>query len=1713
MRSILPRLLIPATIILVTAAGVEAATVAKPSFNKQHGFYDSSFSVRITSSTSGATIRYTTDGSKPTSSHGTAISNGGYVSISTTTPLRAVGCKSGMTTSHIFTQTYIFLSHVLNQTRPSGYPATFGDNAGDYDMDPNIVNSSSYSGTIKNDLKAIPTLSIVAPVYEFFGTGFYWKGGGGGGQNTLEVGVSAELIYADGRAGFQIDAGMKTHSWAKSKRTLRLLFKSNYGGPSTLNYPFFGDAPLNSGSAASTFGKLILRAGGNDGWLNGWFTDCRDVTYLKDQWHRDTQIAMSGAGARGTFVHLYINGLYWGVYNPIERPDARFAATYFGGSKSDYYAGNMGHDAHDAISGSRSRFDSMISRANQDLSGSTAYNTMKQYLDIDQYIDYMISWLYTGGGDWMEGNQPNYTYQYVNNYYVGNKNNGPVKYYVWDGETAWHSSQDVTAKCVGRFNDGAWVKPQLLANYYDSRHKWIARPFRGLWRNADFRDRWAQRVYMHCYNGGVLTDSNSRSRWNKLRSYVDQAMVGESARWGDHKRDYKDSGAPVFNRNTHFRGACNTVYNMMGGNVSQLIAALRAHSLHGYPLYPATHPTVDPPPDPPSSLSAAAQSSTSIRVSWTDNSDDETGFKIDRRQSGTDPWVRIAEPGANATTRTDTGLTAGTTYYYKVKAFNAAGNSGYSNTAEATTQDNAPAIAVSTTSIEVSCAQGSDAASETFQVWNAGGSTLAYQMTDNTSKLSVSPASGSSSDSADKQTHTVIFTTADLAVGVYDRIITVADDGSGAANGPVTIDVRINVIETAPATPSGLVASAQSTTAIRLSWTDNSDNETGFKIDRRQSGTSGWTRIAEPGADTTAHNDTGLTVATKYYYMVKAYNGAGNSAYSNTGDATTQDNAPAIAVSTTSIQVSCVAGTDATSETFDVWNSGGGTLAYQITDNTSKLSVSPVSGSSADSSDQQTHTVTFTTANLAAGVYDRTITVADDGSGAANSPVTIDVQITVTEAPPVAPSGFAADMLSQTEVRLTWTDLPNETQYMLRKSLDGIDWYAIPQVYPAADTTRYTDSGLDPDTTYHYKLRGINDGGYGPYCSPISVTTAAPVPPEIAVSVTSIAVSCAQGTDAASETFQVWNSGGSTLAYQVSDNTSKLVVAPDSGTSTGSGDQQTHTVTFTTANLAVGVYDRTITVADDGSGADNGPLTIAVQITVLAPAPFTAYNDLCWVDGETTANITILSAGQNGLLVNRQTGDPTPVTLTLSGGGSAIASQGAPANAGTDAHTVFDGNVGLNGLIGYTATDLVLAFSGLNSALRYEVVLFGNRDRSDYTARTTTVVLSGAEPGFRNESTTGVPISTTTAPNDTTIVGNGYNTVNGHVARYTAIEPGADGSILLTVSDYTSKFYVNALMLRATEPSSQETLVAKGSTWRYRRGTAEPSAPLYAWRATPAFDDSAWDTGAAPFGYGPLSYGTSPDMRYNYPTLFLRQTFALANPGAVAALALDVDYDDGFILWLNGEEIARVNVQGAAGNAIAHDQTCSGYVSGNSTRYTKTCETAEIPELGQSNVVAVQLFNNTLGSGDAMFDLSLAVTEHEIAASADADGNGLDDTWESAVGTSQGAEVDEDNDGLSNYEEWVAGTAGGDPGSHFDVHVSVSSSGLLVSFLAREATGPGYTGLQRRYTLESRPGLGAEAAWSPVAGYADILGQGQTAVYTNTAPAVPMVYRGRVWLE
>jgi hypothetical protein len=131
----------------------------------------------------------------------------------------------------------------------------------------------------------------------------------------------------------------------------------------------------------------------------------------------------------------------------------------------------------------------------------------------------------------------------------------------------------------------------------------------------------------------------------------------------------------------------------------------------------------------------------------------------------------------------------------------------------------------------------------------------------------------------------------------------------------------------APTAPSALVLSSITSSSIQLSWTDNSSNETGFKVERSPDNST-WTQITTVSTPTTAYNNTGLSPSTQYYYRVRAYNGTGDSAYTAVANATTSATATVPAAPNSLVAQPAIFGG---ADDIDlIWEDVPGELGYKI---------------------------------------------------------------------------------------------------------------------------------------------------------------------------------------------------------------------------------------------------------------------------------------------------------------------------------------------------------------------------------------------------------------------------------------------------------------------------------------------------------------------------------------------------------------------------------------------------------------------------------------------------------------------------------------------------------------------------------------------------------------------------------------------------------------
>jgi len=469
-------------------------------------------------------------------------------------------------------------------------------------------------------------------------------------------------------------------------------------------------------------------------------------------------------------------------------------------------------------------------------------------------------------------------------------------------------------------------------------------------------------------------------------------------------------------------------------------------------------------PSAPTSLSATTVSNSQINLSWTDNANNETGFKIERKTGSGGTYAQIATVGANVTTYNNTGLTSSTTYYYRVCSTNASGDSGFSNESNASTQsessssyssidigtstqgstsDNSGIITVQGSGAEIGgtsdgfryvyqnnltgeiemiarvesftasnsnalaglmIRQGIGASDYHYSIYISQGLIITSKYRNNASWSYTGTAGTAGLPIWLKITKSTapnnIITTYTSNDGVNwtqrwqdwfgsnitepftaGLVVTANQNGSLATATFSNITWPNGTTPSTPNIPGTLSANTLSSSQINLSWTDNSNNETGFKIERKTGAGGSYAQIATVGANVTSYNNTGLTAATAYYFRVRATNSTGDSGYSNEANASTFDN------------------------------------------------------------------------------------------------------------PPVAPSALSANEISTSQINLGWVDnANNETGFKIeRKTGAGGTYAQIATV--GANVTSYNNTGLTAATTYYYRVRATNSTGDSGYSNETNATT------------------------------------------------------------------------------------------------------------------------------------------------------------------------------------------------------------------------------------------------------------------------------------------------------------------------------------------------------------------------------------------------------------------------------------------------------------------------------------------------------------------------------------------------------------------------------------------------------------------------------------------------
>jgi hypothetical protein len=568
-------------------------------FDHNRGFYENNFDLTLSTTPPGLTIRYTKDGTDPTTSS-TAIQGTSPVTIHVDPAnangrdrapgycVRAVAIQADTAATKVITHTYLFVNRVVELSPDGLLPGPgwlkINNSSGQsisYGMDPQVCNNSQYKDKMVPALTDIPTFSMVMDLKDLFDAekGIYVNATQYGRE--WERPCSIELIYPDGTEGFQINCGVRIRGgWSRNnsnpKRAFRCFFRKEYG-EAKLKYPLFGDEGVDE------FDNMDLRTAMNYSWSYG-AQGPEKNTFLRDVFCRDLQRDMGQPYTRSRYYHLYINGTYWGLYQTQERSEASFASDYLGGKPEDYdvvkvNGGYQGPFVIEATDGNLDAWRRLWEASMEGFKTNAAYYKVQGLnpdgtrnpdyevlLDVDNLIDFMINVFYTGDGDAPASSFTNGP----NNFYSLYNRNGD-RGFVHFRHDAEHTlgAQAWAEDRTGPFDIGGVFEK--------SNPQWIHQK---LCENPLYVDRFANHVYKHFFHGGACTAEASLARIQARKKQIDLAIIAESARWGDSKRE------PAFTRDDDWLKAVNYIIDDFLPNRTNVVL----NQLRSKGWYPETDP-------------------------------------------------------------------------------------------------------------------------------------------------------------------------------------------------------------------------------------------------------------------------------------------------------------------------------------------------------------------------------------------------------------------------------------------------------------------------------------------------------------------------------------------------------------------------------------------------------------------------------------------------------------------------------------------------------------------------------------------------------------------------------------------------------------------------------------------------------------------------------------------------------------------------------------------------------------------------------------------------------------------------------------------------------------------------------------------------------------------------------------------------------------------
>jgi len=452
----------------------------------------------------------------------------------------------------------------------------------------------------------------------------------------------------------------------------------------------------------------------------------------------------------------------------------------------------------------------------------------------------------------------------------------------------------------------------------------------------------------------------------------------------------------------------------------------------------------------PSNLIIAPLTDSEIELTWTDNCSFEEGYRIER-QADDGNWIQIADLAPNITQYTNTGLSYGPNYTYRLYAYTTSNQSNFVTSSSTSTSFPGPS---------------------NFTATAQNDTDILLEWEDNCSfeegyKIERQEDGGSWTQFADLAADVTQYTNAGLSYGpnyTYRLYAYTTSNQSGYATS--------NTTSTSFPGPTNLTATAQNDTDILLEWEDNCSFEEGYRIEQQEDGGS-WTQIADLAPNITQYTDAGLSYGLNYTYRVYAYTSSNQSGYATSNSTSTN-----LPDTPTNLTTTAQNDTDILLEWMDNCSFEEGYRIERQED----------SGNWTQIADLVPNITQYTDSGLSYGpnyTYRVYAYTASNQSGYETS------NSTSTSFP--EPTNLTATAQNDTTILLEWIDNCSfEEGYRIERQEDGGSWTQIADL--SADVTQYIDTGLSYGPNYTYRVYAYTTSNQFGYATSNTTSTSFPGP-------------------------------------------------------------------------------------------------------------------------------------------------------------------------------------------------------------------------------------------------------------------------------------------------------------------------------------------------------------------------------------------------------------------------------------------------------------------------------------------------------------------------------------------------------------------------------------------------------------------------------------------